>query len=250
MRQTEAIHGALKRVIRRQGQTYAAAARVLELSEASVKRLFSRGELSLDRLERLCDWLGVDIAGVVALSENAQPLVTELDSQQEWELLRDPTLLLVSILVLNGWSQAEMLDTYRIEPAELQRKLRRLEQLGLIELLPVERIRLRTARNFAWRKDGPIQEFFAARVLPEFVATRFDGPGEHMRFVSALLSRSSLQKLQASVDALAREFDELMAQDLKLPIDQRFGASMFVGIRPWEYSEFAKRRKRPRPRLT
>jgi hypothetical protein len=250
MRQTDAIHGALKRVMRREGQTYAGAARVLELSEASIKRLFSRSELSLERLERLCDWLGVDIAAVVALSESVQPLVTEIDSQQEWELLRDPTLLLVSILVLNGWSQADMLDTYRIEPAELQRKLRRLEKLGVIELLPADRIRLRTARNFAWRKDGPIQEFFATRVLPEFLATRFDGPGEHMRFLSGLLSRASLDKLRGSVEALAREFDELMAQDLKLPMDQRFGASIFVGMRPWEYSEFAKRRKRPRPRLT
>ena len=81
MRQTLAIHAALKRLIRSRGKTYADAALVLELSETSIKRLFARAELSVDRLERLCDWLGVDIADVVKLSEGAQPLVTELDSE-------------------------------------------------------------------------------------------------------------------------------------------------------------------------
>ena len=54
MRQTLAIHAALKRLLKARGRTYAEAATVLELSEASVKRLFARGELALDRIERLC----------------------------------------------------------------------------------------------------------------------------------------------------------------------------------------------------
>ena len=60
-----AIHAALKRLLKARGRTYAEAAGVLELSEASVKRLFASGDLSLERLERLCDWIGVDIADVV-----------------------------------------------------------------------------------------------------------------------------------------------------------------------------------------
>ena len=53
MKQTEAIHTALKRIMRSSGRNYAQAARVLKLSEASVKRLLSRSELSLERLEIL-----------------------------------------------------------------------------------------------------------------------------------------------------------------------------------------------------
>jgi len=78
MKQTEAIHVALKKIMRSRGRTYAQAARVLELSEASIKRLISRSELSLERLESLCDWLGVEIADVVAQSAEARPLLTQL----------------------------------------------------------------------------------------------------------------------------------------------------------------------------
>jgi len=247
MRQTRAIHDALKRQLRAHGRTYAAAAGVLELSEASVKRLFARGELSLERIERLCDWIGVDIAEVVAQSQSLQAAVTELTPEQERELARDPALLLVAFLALNRWSEADILAQYRFGKPELTLLLIRLERLGLLELGPGERIRLRTARHFHWRKDGPVQRWFAERVLPEFLATHFEHPGEHARFVGGMLSRASVRKLHEAVDALARQFDALVEQDLALPIAERDGVSLFCGLRPWEFSEFTRLRRAARP---
>ena len=246
VRQTQAIHAALKRLLRARGRTYAQAATVLELSEASVKRLFARGELSLERLERLCDWIGVDLAELVAASQAVQPALSELTPEQERELLRDPALLLVAFLVLNRWSEAEILAQYRFDKPGLDLRLIRLERLGMVELLPFDRIRLRTTRNFAWRKDGPIQRFFAERLLPEFLSTRFDQPGEHAQFVGGLLSRASVRKLHEGVDALVRQFDALVEQDLALPVAERDGASLFVGVRPWEFSGFTQLRRAPR----
>ena len=248
MRQTEAIHAALKRLLRARGRTYAEAAKVLGLSEPSVKRLFARAELSLERLERLCDWIGVEIADVVTLSQAVQPTVTELTPEQERDLMRDPALLLTAFLVLNRWTEAEILAQYRFTKPELTRRLIKLERLGLIEVLPCDRIKLRTSRNFAWRKDGPIERFFSERILPEFLATRFDGAGERARFVGGMLSRASVRKLHDAIDSLARLLDQLVEQDLALPISERDGVSLFVGVRPWEFSEFSKLRRVPRPR--
>lgn len=246
MRQTLAIHAALKRLLKSRGRTYAEAATVLELSEASVKRLFAGSELSLERLERLCDWIGVDILDVVEQARSEQPSLTHLTPEQERELLADPALLLTSFLVLNRWTEAEILETFRFTKPELTLKLIRLERLGLIEVLPFERIKLRTARNFSWRKDGPIQRYFAERVMPEFMATRFEDPGERMRFVGGMLSRASIRALHEAIDDVAVRLDELVAQDLALPAAERHGVSLFVGLRPWEFSEFTKLRRTPR----
>ena len=246
MRQTLAIHAALKKLLRAKGRTYADAAGVLELSEASVKRLFANGELSLERLERLCDWIGVDIAEVVALGQTVQPALTQLTPEQERDLTADPSLLLLAFLVLNHWSEAEILATYKFTKPELIGRLIKLERLGLIELMPFDRVKLRTARNFAWRAGGPVQRFFAEQVLPEFLQTNFEGPGEHLRFVSGLLSRGSIRKLHDAMDALARQLDAMVAQDLTLPVAERDGVSLFLGLRPWEFSAFAKQRREPR----
>ncbi|MBD8524989.1 helix-turn-helix domain-containing protein [Pseudomarimonas arenosa] len=246
MNQTTAIHAALKRALRARGRTYAEAADVLGLSEASIKRLFSKAELSLERLELLCNWIDIDIADVVELAQAAQPLVTELTPAQERELLNDPALLLTAFLLLNRWKEAEILTTFRFSKPQLTLLLVRLQRIGLIELLPFDRIKLRTARNFAWRKDGPIQRYFSERVLTEFLASSFDGPGERMRFVGGMLSAASIQKLHQGMEAFAKQFDALVAADLSLPIEQRHGVSLLAAVRPWELSEFTKLRKAPR----
>ncbi len=248
MKQTEAIHAALKRVMRIGGRTYADAARVLGLSEASVKRLLSRAELSIERLEKLCDWLDVDIADVVQQSVDS-PLVTDIDPSQEEELLEDMPLLLLAFLTLNRWSEADILAAFKFRKPELTQRLRRLERLGLVELMPSGRIKLRAARNFTWRKDGPIQKYFASRVLPEFLATRFDAPGEKMHFVGGMMSRPSVHRMHELMSSLTRELDALVKQDLHLPVHERYGVSLFMGLRPWEFSEFTRLRSKPREKF-
>lgn len=249
MKQTEAIHEALKRQMRSSGRTYAQAAHVLKLSEASVKRLFSRAELSIERLEVLCNWLEVEVSEVVQQSGQLSPLVTEIEPAQEQELLGDLQLLLVAFLTLNHWSEADILEVFSFRKAELLQKLRQLERLGLIELMPSGRIKMRAARNFTWRKDGPIQKYFAASVLPEFLATSFDAPGERMHFVGGMMSRASINRMHELMDELARELDGLVKQDLHLPVKERYGVSLFMGLRPWEFSEFTRLRHKPREKF-
>ena len=249
MNQNQAIHQALKRLLRRRGRTYAQAAAVLGLSEASVKRLFSRHALSLERLEKLCDWLRVDIADVVQMGSEEKPRVTRLTPAQEQVLADDVTLVLLTYLTLNHWSKDEILSVFEFTEHELFRRLVQLEKLGLVEILPFDRIKPRAARNFTWNPDGPVQRFFAERVLREFLQTRFTEPGEHMHFVGGMLSRASVLKLHALMDELAKTLDDLVLADLKLPAAERYGVSLFLGLRPWEFSGFTALRRQPRSKF-
>lgn len=232
--------------MRSRGRTYADAAKVLDLSEASIKRLFSKNALSLARLESLCDWLHVDIQDLVRMSREQVPLTTQLSEQQESELLADGGLLLLSHLLLNNWSVDEILGTYAMSRPELTRRMFRLQEIGLVEVLPFDRVRLKTARNFTWRKDGPVQRFFSESVLREFLSSSFDEPGERMEFVSGMLSRKSILHMQERIAELAREMDHLVEADLGLPADDRLGTSLCLAFRPWEFSGFARFRQTER----
>ena len=243
MNQTQLLHHALKKLMRSRGRTYADAAVVLNLSEASIKRLFSKHALSLSRLEALCDWLHVDIQELVRMSRDQEPLATQLSEKQEQELLADGRLLLLSHLLLNNWSVDEILEIYNLSRPELTRSMFRLQEIGLVEVLPFDRVRLKTARNFTWRKDGPVQRFFADRVLSEFLASEFEEAGEKMEFVSGMLSRKSILHLQDRIAELAREMDSLVETDLGLPAEDRLGSSLCVAFRPWEFSGFARHRR-------
>jgi len=245
MSQTSQLIEHLKRELRRQGLTYAWLAKKLKLSESSVKRMFSKRSFSLTRLEQICGLLGLEISDLVELMGAERATLTELSPEQEAALLAEPKLLLMTYLLINGWQIDDIVENFAIEKRDAQSLLIRLHRARIIELLPLNRVKLLTARNFTWRKDGPIQQFFAGQVQQEFLDSTFTGQLEVLRFVGGMLSQASLVHMQQVIDRIAREFDELSRRDSALPLSERHGCSAVFAIRPWEFSMFAKlRRKR------
>jgi hypothetical protein len=117
--------------------------------------------------------------------------------------------------------------------------------MGVIELLPGNRVKLRISRDFHWRPNGPIQRFFETRVQSEFLNARFDGPGELRLFQSGMLSRRSHEEMLQRMERLVSEFNRLHREDEALPLDQRFGVSLVLATRPWEVSVFDQLRREP-----
>jgi transcriptional regulator with XRE-family HTH domain len=236
----------VKARLRAQGLTYRDLARRLGVSEPTVKRDLARGNFTLERLDRICQALGIGIEELLAVPDRA-PL-TELTEQQEVALVTNPRLLLVTYLVVNDWKFADITATFRLDSNELIDVLLKLDKLKVVDFRPPMRFRKLTARNFTWRKDGPVQAFFLQRVIPEFFSARFDELGDEMRFVSGTLSAASMLRLQASLRRVAAEFDELAHQDARVPLEERDGCSALLAFRQWEFSEFAKLRRTPKPR--
>ena len=236
---------ALKRLLKAQGITYAALAKRLDLSEAAVKRMFSQQALSLLRLEQVCEVLDIGLSELAAEAHQGQPALTELDAQAEQALIDDQALLLALYLVINRWTQAEVLEAYRFTLPQWTVLLARLDRLGVIELQPGNRYRVRTARNFRWRRDGPMQQFFRTRLLPEYFRREFNGPGESLVLLSGMLSPIAAAYLQRRLDEAASEFETLLAQDTGLPAAQRVGVSLVLAQRPWTLQLFDPLRRTP-----
>lgn len=243
MSQTGRIHAELKHCLREARITYADVGRGLGLSEASVKRLFSKGALSIERLERICEIAGVTIADLVERMETRVEPLTRLTDDQERALVANPKLLLLTYMVLNGAEPFEICESYRVGRSEAQKLLIELDRLKIIELRPFNRIKLLTARNFSWPKDGPVQRLFRERVQDEFLDADFRGPGETMHFVSGSLSLATRTQLVRSIDRLVREFEEAVRQDQSIPRDDRAGCSAVLAMRSWETSIFSDLRR-------
>lgn len=236
----------VKARLRAQGMTYRELARKLRLSEPTIKRDLARGNFSLQRLDRICEVLGVGIEELLAAPGTA-PL-TELTEEQEQALVSQPRLLVVTYLIVNDWKFAEIIATFRLDANELIDILLRLDRLKIVDFRPPVRVRRLTARNFSWRKDGPVQAYFLRRVVPEFFDAGFEALGDEMRLVGGTLSAASMLRFQASLRRLAAEFEQLAHQDSRLPLDDRDGCSAILAFRRWEFSEFAKLRRLPRTR--
>ena len=240
MAQTRDLIDALKTALKAERFTYARLAKGLDISEASVKRLFAGGNSTLKRLEQICTQLHMEVSDLADLAVQRTPRVSTLSPEQESALLQTPKLLLMTYLVLSHWRFDEIIAIFEISETEAIQLLAQLDRLRLIQLLPGNRIKLLTTPNFTWRKDGAVQQFLGKNVLPEYLQSAFRGKGEGLKFVGGLLSDASLQRFHQSVDRLAREFDSLVEEDAGLNLSERNSCAALLAIRPWEFSQFAK----------
>jgi len=243
---TIALVDALKRALKGRGITYATLAARLGLSEASVKRMFSRRDFTLQRMDDICNVAGVDFGEIVHDVSVAEAGTTHLTVQQEDEIVSDPKLVLIALCAVGNWTFEQIVDTYDIPRAECVRHLARLDRHRIIELLPDNRIRPLIGRTFSWLPDGPIQRYFRSRVESEYLSSNFDRPDELFLFVNGMLSRKGMAELIARMRRVAADFAELHTADRSLPLAQRQGTSILLAARPWEPRAFRALRREGR----
>jgi AraC-like DNA-binding protein len=230
------IVGALKASLRARGITYAVLARQLDLSEATVKRMFSRGSFTLARTEEVLGVLDIDLHELAKLARDGAQAPGELTHEQELALAKDERLLSVFWLIQNQWSFAEILAAFSISRPQLTGAFARLERLKLIHWGPNERARLRVRRDFRWRDSGPVKKAYGRRVMSEFLDARFKAPLELLRFESRVLSAESAAVLRRRLERLVAEFNELAEVDGSAPGARRVGMALLAACRPWEFS--------------
>jgi transcriptional regulator with XRE-family HTH domain len=249
MSQTPALMNTLKRELKARGITYAHVASELDLSESSIKRLFSSANVSLARLEQMCQLVGLELSDLVQKMSGDRARIDQLTVEQEREVAEDPKLLLVATCVLNHWTFDEILDAYELDEHECIQLLVKLDRLKIIDLLPRNRFKVIVASDFRWIANGPIQNFFRREVQQDYMHSSFTAAGEKLVFRSGMLSRGSNATMMKKMEKLIAEFGELHDEDIRLPLAERFGTSIMVAMRPWEFSYFRELRRQPNRKI-
>lgn len=244
MAHSGALVDVLKRELRVRGVTYAQVARKLGLSEASVKRMFSRRSFTLKRLDQVCQLTNAEFSDLARTLHQEENLISQLTYEQEREIVANQKLFLVAVCALNHVSFEQIVAAYDLSRAECIQLLARLDRLGFIQLQPGNRIKLLVSRNFGWLPDGPIQRFFNQQAHNEYFGSRFDRPDEFMVVVNGMLSKTSSAAIVSRLKRLAREFSDLHNDDVRLPLAERSAMSLLVAVRHWELQAFAELRRK------
>ncbi|AOZ10137.1 helix-turn-helix domain-containing protein [Cupriavidus malaysiensis] len=243
MNEATMLIAVIKRMLKAQGLTYGDVARALGLSEASIKRCFASGRMTVDRLAQVSALLGMTLAELAQEAANTVPALSGLSRAQEAQLVADRKLLLVAICALNHWSVEEVVASYRMTRAECLKRLLVLERMGLLALLPGDRIRLRVMRDFQWLPDGPIRAFFLQEGLADFLDSRFDAQGQALEFAHAMLTDLALAQLQQELRRLRARLAQWHEESRAAPPAQRHGVGMLLAVREWEPASFAQWRQ-------
>jgi DNA-binding Xre family transcriptional regulator len=239
----------LKRMMKARAITYKELAARIELSEISVKRIFSQSSLSLARLEQICQALDISIQEIARLSgEQTADAAETVTLDQEAALAADPNLLACYYLIANGRTGQEIGKELGVEEIKVRRWLVKLHSLGLVELRSKNRARARTGSSIAWRPDGPMRRLYEKKVREEYLQSTFSAPFETMHFRSAEMSEASCRVLIRKLDRLATEFRDLCELDRLLPSREKRSMGVLLAARPWVFSMFESVRQPPAER--
>lgn len=234
---------ALKKELKAAQLTYADLARRLGMAESSVKRMLAKGDMSLSRVDAVCRALKLDFADLARRVADAQPLLTELTQEQERAVVADKKLLLVAICVLSQWTLEQITDAYRLSEAEGIKSLAQLDRIGIIELRPLNRYRLKLAKTFRWRPHGPVMNYFRDHVVLDYFGGGFDGAAEGVLLVHGSVSRAIAPSFVERMQKLAQDFAQQHQADQKLAEKDRDGYTLVLAMRSWEFAAFTRLRR-------
>jgi AcrR family transcriptional regulator len=229
----------LKRALREHHLTYADVARKLQLSVPTVKRLFSTGDFTLQRVDGICELMGLTLREILERAQDRAAPTNQLTLTQEQEIVADPRLFFVTWLVLNRTQFEEIVRMYRFTERELLQYFIKLDRLKVIELQPGNRARLLVSRRFTWRAGGPVQKYIHQKMLREFFAGHFSGANEEFFFHGGALSDETLAQLKRALQNASRECVEIVESE-RAPWEKRSGAAFVLAVRPWKYSGFGQ----------
>ncbi|MEI7446139.1 MAG: helix-turn-helix transcriptional regulator [Burkholderiales bacterium] len=236
---------ALKAELRRAGITYAQLAAPLGLAESSVKRILAKGDLTLERIDTILGVLRMDFAELARRVVDRRPARPMLGLEQERALVADPRLLTVALCALSEWTFDQIVAAYRLTPAQVVAALAALDRLGLIDLRPNNRYRLRIDKTLRWRPDGPLMRFFRERAMADYFSGGFDGDGELLALVHGQVAPARAQAFVERLQRLVQDFAQQHVADQRLPADERRAFTMLVAQREWWFEDLRAMLREP-----
>jgi transcriptional regulator with XRE-family HTH domain len=238
MSTTHDLVAALKAELKAAGLTYADLAQELGMAESSIKRIFAKGDMPLSRIDEVLRVLKMDFADLARKIADAQPLRRELTHEQEAAVIADRKLLLMAICAFSQWTFEQIVATYTVTEAECVKYLVQLDKLGIIELRPLNRYRLKVAKGFRWRPHGPVMLYFREHVADDYFSGGFDGEGEMLMMVHGQIGKSLAATFAERMQRIGQDFAQQHLADQKLAPEQKRPYTLVVGMRSWLFAAF------------
>ena len=245
MSTTHDLVTALKAELKAAGITYADLAAQLGMAESSIKRIFAKADMPLSRIDEVLRVLKMDFAELARKIADAQPLRRELTLEQEQAVVKDRKLMLLAICAFSQWSVEQMTATYSVTEAECVKYLLQMDRLGILELRPLNRYRLKVAKGFRWRPHGPVMSYFRDQVAGDYFSGGFDAEGELLMLVHGQVSHAQAAGFVERLQRVGQDFAQQHLADQKLGPEQKKPYTLIVGMRSWLFAAFRDLKRDP-----
>lgn len=199
----------IKTYLEEQNLTYAKLAGSLQMSESGVKKLFQAKDISLERLNQICQILGVPLHEL--LDPGLHPDQTETivlnERAQDYFMKNKGCFLFLLLLHTEPKSVTEIAKAYGIPKTRLYGYLRDLESLKLLKWLPGDKVNLKKDIPTLFKYEGKFMKAivreWAEELLEEALsATSYEDYEMSTEQVFHLTKKSAIEFRTALADII------------------------------------------------
>lgn len=164
---TKEIMTYIKQQLKAQGITQELIASDFDVSLATVKRWYSGNGISLEKINEICDYLGISLSDVISSVKN-EDLYFDYENEQEVFFSKNPEYLAFFDLLIKGRTLKNIEKKYNLSPKTSTRYLLKLDKLKLIELRENNKFKILVKGEPRWKRDGPLSKRFKDSILTSF----------------------------------------------------------------------------------
>lgn len=204
---TTAIFLRLKKELKLRGKTYSDIAEPLMLTTSGVKKLFTSHDISLKRLETICQLVGLTVSEVI--NEASEDFVKDFSFSQEQELLliQNPELfhlywkMRVESMPLHEYKKT-YLDKNKKSKSAIDHSLKKLEKVGLVVISKWGDIRFSDNGLTRWQSQSALVQILNRKWSQDLIESVLSRNSKHDFY--------NLSRLKLSEETYAQLKNELL----------------------------------------
>ncbi len=216
----EMIFDTFKKTLKHKGMTYSDLATLLNMSESGIKKLFSSKDCSYQRLNEISEVLGLSFVDVLNSSQTNEVKEVHFTLEQEKYFVRHPEVFNVFWkLVQERESLSSIKKEFNLSEKQVYLTLKKLDDFGIIELHPNNKIKIPKIEKVRWMGNGPLMKWikseWSKKIIEDVTSKETLDSLEHFSLRYYQLSKKSHEELVFAIKELDHEFSERSLREVK-----------------------------------
>lgn len=238
MNDTHAIFLALKKQLKARKVSYGELAKRLEMSEANVKRIFSEEACSIARLGQICDAIQISLGDLIQTSKEVVDESFTFTKEVENFFAENLDYFVFYRQLEHNHGTKELQEKNNLSLKEMNRYLKKIEELGLIERQPGDRIKLTTHGYLQLSPQSKLLKEYFSRWVPKFFEKVMVPEDKHyMKVFSTGLSEKNRKGLIRELEDLQKKYQDLGYIDQSKGTNPFDAVGVCIGIGPYRVGE-------------
>lgn len=226
----------LKMILKKRKITYQELAETMNVSEITIKRLFSMGDPSLQKVIKICEILNIEFKTLIMSLESQNNKAQTFTLEQE-KYFAEHMHFYYFYLQLKHNNAEEIEAKFQLPQMEIYRRLRILEDLDLVEVFEGNKFKKKIDGPISWIRHGPLQKKLMLARHMEYAKTfteQVDQEYNTIRSGVASISHQSYKQMQKDYQELFDKHQSMFIRDGQvtedkdlIPIAWMFGFGKF-----------------------